>query len=194
MLAGGYVLFVALTVVTAAVLRADTLPPRPRVLPLAVPLSRRLRWLALSTIGSLLLLAVSMHVSAEVAAVPLLWVLPLGIYLLTFVIAFLPGAPFPRRALVIFVALFVTLALFATRGDVAEVLWLRLLTACGVLFVGGWLCHGDLARERPRPEETTAFFLWIAAGGFLGGILGSLVAPLVFSKIAEWPLSLVAGT
>lgn len=184
---------------SSAALPADspaTLPPSRGLFapPAAVPqasAARAARWVARSATASALLVASSLAITTDVAAVPLLWVVPLALYLATFVAAF--GSPWrvPRGLVVAATVASVCAALVAMAlplGSLAAVLAPPL---CALLF-GALLCHGDLAAERPPPSELTAYYLWIAVGGALGGALCSLVAPVVFDRVAEYPLALVA--
>lgn len=158
-----------------------------------VTLSQRLGWIALSFVPSSLLLGVTTYLTTDIASVPLLWVIPLALYLLTFVLVFL------RRPLVsqhtwvrahAFVILpLVVLFLLGRSGVVWMLLPLHLL----VFFVTGMVCHGELARRRPAAEHLTEFYLWMSFGGVLGGVFNSIVAPLVFSTVTEYPLALVLG-
>jgi hypothetical protein len=185
----GYLAFVVLTVIAiAAAWRAPTVVD---VTPREAAQLPRARWVIRAAVPSSLLLAVSLRITTDVAAMPLLWVVPLALYLLTFIIAFWPRFPYPRRALVLLIAAAIALALGVPelgRG----VLWLALSLPLALLFLGCWICHADLARDRPAPEHVTEYFLWIAVGGFLGGVFGNLIAPLAFNSIAEFPLTLAA--
>ncbi|MEA2948171.1 MAG: hypothetical protein QOI40_3501 [Alphaproteobacteria bacterium] len=148
-------------------------------------------WAALAAIPSGLLIAVTAHISTDVAAVPLLWVAPLALYLLTFVIAFQTRPLIPHR-LVLAAQPFFILALVgamlafpvtSTIGLIA----LHLL----VLFASSLMCHGELARRRPAPRHLTAFYMWISAGGMIGGIATGLAAPHLFNWVAEYPILIV---
>jgi hypothetical protein len=148
-------------------------------------------WVALAAVPSGLLIAVTAHISTDVAAVPLLWVAPLALYLLTFVIAFQTRPLIPHRLVVlvqpvvvfILVVLFLALPVTSTVGLIA----LHLL----LLFVCALLCHGELARRRPAPRHLTAFYMWISAGGMIGGIATGLIAPHAFRWVAEYPILIV---
>jgi hypothetical protein len=148
-------------------------------------------WTALAAVPSGLLIAVTAHISTDVAAVPLFWVVPLALYLLTFVIAFQRRPLIPHRLVVVvqpyivllFFVGYIVLPTTATIG----LLFVHLL----VLFVCALLCHGELARRRPAPRHLTAFYLWISAGGMVGGIATGLIAPHVFDWVAEYPLLIV---
>jgi hypothetical protein len=151
------------------------------------------RWLLLAAVPSSLLLAVTTHVSTDVAAVPLLWVLPLALYLLSFVVTFarrpLIPVAFAGRWLPLAVLLCVSGQLWATGGP----LWLTLPLDYGLLFVAAVLCHGELARLRPPARRLTEFYLWVALGGALGGAFNALIAPHVFTSVAEYPLAVAAA-
>ena len=148
-------------------------------------------WTALAAVPSGLLLAVTTHISTDVAAVPLLWVLPLALYLLTLVIAF-QTYPLIPHWLVINVQPFFILGLVITFvvvsfGSIVYLIAIHLV----VFFVCALACHGELARRRPAPQHLTAYYVWISAGGFIGGIATGIVAPHVFNWVAEYPLLIV---
>lgn len=155
----------------------------------APPREQTLRWFVRSALGAMLLTAVSFWVTVDVAAVPLLWVLPLALYLLTFIFAFSPRVPFPRSTLVILTMLAITLGLLNSMVS-ADSLELVLGPGLGAMFLGCWIVHGDLARDRPAPDRLSGYYLWIAAGGFAGGLVGNVLPPLLFDSIAEYPVAL----
>jgi SAM-dependent methyltransferase len=150
-------------------------------------------WLSLSAAGSVILLAVTNHLTQNVAAVPLLWLAPLTLYLLTFIIAFEGGGLYRPAALwsVILVALGAMAWLL-----VDERFHFELPVQLGVflfgLFAGCLFCHGELYRLRPAPRHLTAFYLTISAGGALGGVLVAVLAPFVFDAYYELGIALVA--
>ena len=160
----------------------------------SVPISatHRLRWLILSFVPSGLMLAVTTFMSSDVAVVPLFWVVPLALYLLTFIIAFGGTAgwlwPLVRR---VFPLVLLPLVLFVLveGGGLLVLTSLHLVTFTIVAL----LCHGELARARPSVAHLTEFYFWISLGGMLGGVLNSVVAPLLFASTAEYPLLLVAA-
>jgi spermidine synthase len=151
---------------------------------------RRLRWVVLAFVPSSLVLGVTNYFSSDIAVVPLFWVLPLALYLLTFVLAFAPWRIFPRavasRAFAILVVPLVLVFDMEATQPVGALMLLHLAT----LFVTGLCCHGELAADRPPPSRLTEFYLWVSAGGVLGGAFNALLAPLVFNSIAEYPLVL----
>lgn len=161
---------------------------------LALPLTRgrKLGWLLRSAVPVSLLLSATLAITTDIVALPLFWVLPLALYLATYIVAFAWPERLPRRpvALLAALALVAALALALLPLQAGLPLWLLLVLALAPLLFGGLLCHLDLARDRPPPQQLTAFYLWIALGGVLGGILNSLVAPRLFSSVAEFPLTL----
>jgi hypothetical protein len=147
-----------------------------------------LSWVGLAAVPSGLLLAVTAHISTDVAAVPLFWVVPLALYLLAFIIAF-QTKPFISHALVIKVfPIFILIQVLSMMIDPLDRVIIILLVDLSTFFVVALLCHGELARRRPAPLYLTNFYMWIAAGGALGGISTGLIAPHVFSWVAEYPL------
>jgi hypothetical protein len=189
----GYGVFVALAAACALV--AWRTPARPTVdstVPAVAPLTwpRRVRWVALAFIPSSLMLAVTTYLSTDIGSVPLLWILPLSLYLLTFVVAFGAGAERGRRiARHALPPLLVSLALLMITTDVASlplVFALHILTFMSVAMY----CHGTLAADRPEAAHLTEFYLWVSFGGMLGGMFNSLAAPMLFSRVVEYPLAL----
>ncbi len=159
----------------------------------ALPLRRVARWAALAALPSSLLLGVTTHVSTDLAPVPLLWVVPLALYLLSFILVFARWPDHVHRAvgritpmLILFVVL--TLLTYAAK-PLAVVGLLHMAAFFGVCLV----CHGELAKDRPPPEQLTAFYFWMSLGGVFGGLINALVAPVVFEKVGmvEYPLALV---
>lgn len=151
--------------------RADEPPPAP---------ARQLLWAALAATGSLLLLAVSNHITQDIAAIPLLWIAPLAIYLLTFILCF-DASGWYRRG-VFLPAVAAALGVMAwTKADPAYTheLALQIGVFCTGLFIACMFCHGELARLKPAPKYLTRFYLMISLGGAGGAVLVGIVAPLV---------------
>jgi hypothetical protein len=146
------------------------------------------RWVALAAVPSGLLVAVTAHISTDVAAVPLLWVVPLAFYLLSFVIVFARRPVIPHRIVVAMQPFFIIgLAAVIIYDPVKTIVWL-VAVHVAVFFVCALMCHGEIARTRPAPQFLTVFYLWMSAGGVLGGISAGLIAPHVFSWVAEYPI------
>ena len=152
-------------------------------------------WLAASFVPSALLLAVTTHVSVNLAPVPFLWTLPLAVYLLTFILAFGQRVRVSADQIssVAPVILLVLAPIFAAGPVRNTALYLGLLSAHLILlFVGGLLCHASLARLRPATEHLTEYYAWIALGGALGGVFAAVLAPRLFSTVLEYPLLVAA--
>jgi hypothetical protein len=149
-------------------------------------------WVALAAFPSLMLAAVTSHLTQEVAPVPLLWTLPLALYLLSFVLAFAwPDAG--RGPWRIALAGAAGLAVFGLHAALVLRVPARVAVWLAVLFVYGMAGHGELAARRPEPARLTAFYLAIAAGGALGGLVAAVVGPLAFTGYWELHLGLLAG-
>jgi hypothetical protein len=156
-------------------------------------LGQRALWLSLAMIASVLLLATTSQISLEVAVIPFLWMLPLALYLLSFVLCFEYERSY-RRGLWI-------PALLVGAGATTEVIRrgvnVPMLVQLGIylftLLVACMVCHGELVRRKPAPRHLTGFYLWVAAGGAAGGVFTGVVAPAVFPDLWELPLALVAA-
>lgn len=192
--AAGYVAFAVCTAVYAlGATRRATDPVAAAPAPPGT-LAERARWLVLALVPSSLLLAVTQLLSTDIAAVPLLWVLPLGIYLLTFIVAFARRPPVSARAasrVLPWVAVPMAVTSFLLLPGVP--VWMVVALQLAGLFVAALACHGRLADERPPPARLTEFYLVLALGGVVGGALTALLAPVVFSWVAEYPIALVAA-
>jgi len=156
----------------------------------SLPARRRARWVLLAFVPSSLMVSVTHYLSTDIAAMPLLWVIPLAIYLLTFILVFarkppLRGEAVARAMPLVLLPLVVAMASHGT-DPIAFVVPLHLIA----FFLVAMVCHGRLAQDRPGAASLTEFYLWISAGGALGGAFNALVAPLVFSSVAEYPIVL----
>ena len=151
-------------------------------------LRRRLRWLLLAFVPSSLVLGVTTYVTTDLVAVPLLWVIPLSLYLLSFVVVFARRRVIPRGlAERVLPGAAVMLVLVYLSGA-SQPAWFLILFHLLFLFAAALVCHGRLADERPRAAHLAEFYLWLAAGGALGGLFNAVVAPLVFDSVVEYPL------
>jgi hypothetical protein len=177
--------------------------------PAAAPTWRDgLTWCALAAVPAALLIAVTAYISTDVAAMPLLWVVPLALYLLSFVIVFQRRLLIPHRLAVALQPAFILALVFVfifdldplkrvikhfhlIDVDAVESIIAVIALHCVVFFVSALVCHGELARRRPPVRHLTVFYMWIAAGGMIGGIAAGLVAPHVFHSIAEYPILIV---
>src|SRR5437868_4811098 len=150
----------------------------------------RARWIFLSGVASGLLIAVTAHISTDVAAAPLLWVLPLSLYLLTWVLVFQSRPLLPHKWMLLAQPLAIAgvVVLLAVGGEQNLLLTLGGHQLC--FFVIAMACHGELARTRPAAKYLTGFYVALSFGGMVGGLFAGLIAPFTFSWIAEYPILL----
>ena len=196
----GYALFVVLCIATAwrhrATREARTVnasagegriesAPRP---------ARQLLWCSLAATGSILLLSVTSHITQNIAAVPLLWVVPLTIYLTTFILCFESSRLYPRETLLPVVAAALGVMTWCLADPhLTHELVLQLVVFCSGLFVACMFCHGELARLKPAPHYLTRFYLMVSLGGAAGAALVGIVAPLVLPARFELALGLIVA-
>jgi len=156
----------------------------------APPWALRARWIFLAAVPSGLLIAVTAHISTDVAAAPLLWVLPLSLYLLTWVLVFQSRPLLPHKWVLILQPLAIAgvIVLLAVGGEQNLLLTLGGHQLC--FFVIAMACHGELARTRPAAKYLTGFYVALSFGGMVGGLFAGLLAPFMFSWIAEYPILL----
>jgi hypothetical protein len=148
-------------------------------------------WVAFAACGSGLLLAITNHITMDIASVPLLWVLPLGLYLVTYVLAFAGRYRRETWGALLILALLAMSLLW--RGGFALPITVQIGVGSLTLFITCMVCHGELARSAPDPRHLTGFYLSMAAGGALGGLSVAVLAPLVFSDFVELPVFLLAS-
>ncbi|MFO0947831.1 MAG: fused MFS/spermidine synthase [Planctomycetota bacterium] len=194
----GYLLLVVLIIVCAFVLRrakpgavSATVgeSTQENTLSSQVTLGRRLRWIALSFVPSSLMLGVTTYITSDIASVPLLWIVPLALYLLTFIIVFSSKPIIPHAWMVAAVPwLVLPMAIGMASLDLNFSL---LLLIPVTFFVLAMVCHGELALDRPDTGHLTEFYLWMSLGGVLGGMFNALLAPVIFSSVVEYPLAIV---
>jgi hypothetical protein len=156
----------------------------------APPWILRARWIFLAAVPSGLLIAVTAHISTDVAAAPLLWVLPLSLYLLTWVLVFQSRPLLPHRWMLLAQPLAIAgvVVLLAVGGEQNLLLTLGGHLFC--FFVIAMACHGELARTRPPAKYLTGFYVALSFGGMVGGLFAGLIAPFTFSWVAEYPILL----
>ncbi len=152
---------------------------------------KRGRWTVLALVPSSLMLGVTTYLTTDIASIPLLWIIPLAIYLLTFILVFarrtLLRWQHLARALPILAVTLVFLMLSRATQPVSVLIGVHLL----FFFVACMICHGQLADERPPTAQLTEFYLWLSFGGVLGSACTALVAPNLFKSVAEYPLAIV---
>lgn len=153
-------------------------------------------WLAFSVLGSVLLLATTSHITQNIASVPFLWVLPLSLYLLSFVIAFegRGGRGWYEQSWWVFATLVMLVAMAAGLSAARGVLDVGISVPLYIagMFFAVLFCNGELAHRKPAPRYLTHFYLTISVGGAVGGLLVALVAPRVFATYFELPIALIA--
>jgi hypothetical protein len=154
---------------------------------------RVLFWLALAASGSTILLATTNEISQEIAVNPFLWVAPLSLYLLTFVLTFESDRWYKPGLYAGLAGLFTAIACAVSSAASGIPVLPQLGVYLAALFVACMLCQGELVRSRPSPRYLTQFFLTVAAGGALGGVFVALVAPRVFTEFSEYPIGLGAA-
>jgi hypothetical protein len=191
----GYVVFAALCLLAAwKSSKAPALSPSEvdASLPHGSPptLGRILLWIALAACASTLLLGTTTHLTQNVAPIPLLWVVPLSLYLLSFILAFESDWIYQRW---VFLPLLVgALGLYTWGLGQSEnngAIETMIPALCGALFVACMFCHGELARSRPHPRYLTQFYLMVSVGGAVGGLFVALVAPRLFKTYLEMPIA-----
>ena len=163
----------------------------------AAPLAARSqagRWMFLSAVPSGLLVAVTAHISTDIAAAPLLWVIPLSLYLLTFALVFARRPLLPHRWMIALLPFTIAaLVVFVTPAPISSDPALGFILGGHLLafFLIAVACHGELARLRPSADRLTTFYLSLSGGGMIGGLFAGLIAPNVFSWVAEYPILVV---
>lgn len=159
----------------------------------AVTARDRLWWVLLALVPSSLLLGVTTYITTDLASVPLLWAVPLAIYLLSFIIAF-ARRPVLKHTWMLAAQPFLIVAVVASMALTSETepVWSLALHLLA-FFVTATVCHGELARLRPDARDLTEFYLLISLGGVLGGMFNALAAPLLFTSAHEYMLALVAA-
>jgi hypothetical protein len=172
--------------------RGETTPATEVETNLVAPAVReKIAWLSLSACGSMLLLSITNHIMENVAPVPLLWVLPLALYLLTFTLAFQRRSLYSRWLMARLLAVTLgSLGYAIYDPSFTESIQVSVPLFCAGLFLCCLFCHGELARSRPAPRHLTSFYLMISLGGALGAIFVGILAPYIFTAIYEFPLAL----
>lgn len=146
----------------------------------------QLLWVSLAACGSALLLAITNHITQNIAAVPLLWIIPLSLYLLTFILCFASHSFYPRSVFLRLLAVVLGGMTYALSPSFLQMpVKIAIPLFCAGLFVACMFCHGELARLKPDPQHLTSFYLMVAAGGALGAIFVAVIAPHVFSAFYE---------
>jgi spermidine synthase len=150
----------------------------------------RLRWVLLAFVPSSLMLGVTTYITTDITPMPLLWVIPLALYLLTFVLVFSRLPAFVHQIFVILLPLAILsfIGLCVPQSGLRLGMTGQILLHLAAFFITAMVCHGELARDRPPVRHLTEYYLWMSFGGVLGGLFNALAAPQMFDRIVEYPL------
>jgi hypothetical protein len=156
-----------------------------------IPIRQRLRWIALAFVPSSLMIGTTTYITVDIAAVPLLWIVPLSLYLLSFVIVFARWPKFMHASAVVAMPIAILLLVYSTETTSKPTIEWTIALELLALFLVSLVCHGELARSRPPTQFLTGFYLLLSLGGVLGGLFNGIVAPLVFRSVLEYPIAIV---
>jgi hypothetical protein len=192
----GYAVLVGLIVACAILLnrkRVTTTPAEVTVDEVVeiIGAAKRLEWTALAFVPSSLMLGVTTFITTDIASVPLLWIIPLALYLLTFILAFAKKQIIkpPVTSILFPVSLLCLGAFIALNPPIS--IWVTIPLHLLIFFLAALVCHQRLAQSRPDVSKLPEYYLWIAVGGVLGGAFNALLAPLIFPTPIEYPLAIV---
>jgi hypothetical protein len=193
----GYMAYVALTAACGALIwrarstEIDEVIAEPSQADAAASWRQRVRWIVLAFVPSSAMMGVTTALTTNVPAIPLFWVLPLALYLLSFVLVFAKHPPISHNWVLRRLPLLLLFSLITFVSGVHLPLPILFPIYLVTLLAIAMECHGELALGRPQVSQLTEFYLWISVGGVLGGIFNSLLAPLIFPTILEFPLILI---
>ena len=196
---GGYIALLALIAVCGWFFmryyqQVSTDPEDPETLPSEPSVLTKLHWLALAFVPSSLLLGLTNFVSTDIAAVPLLWIIPLTLYLLSFVLVFSRWASAVHRiSLWLQPVVLVPFIAYSFINPAILPYWLDLILHLTAFFLAIMVCHGELAKNRPHTAYLTLYYLIMSFAGMLGGMFNTFVAPFIFQGIYEYPLMIIAA-
>ena len=159
---------------------------------IGAPLTRRRRamWVLFAFIPSSLMLGVTTHITTDIASIPLLWVIPLALYLTTFILVFARREVLPPGLVNQTLPYGVMCLVFLLCTEATQPVWMLLALHLATFFAATMVCHARLAADRPAAEHLTEFYLWMSVGGVLGGVFNALLSPVLFNGIVEYPLAL----
>lgn len=192
--AAGYAVLTVLIILCRKSVREEIVEQNPdlQTTPETIDKATISKWVTAAFIPSSLLMGSTLFITTDLAPVPLLWILPLMVFLITFVMAFSPkNLPFWLIEKLAVAAVFAFTVIFGL--DFKHRLWLTMPLHLVVLFAICLYCHSYLARSKPSVRNLTAFYTWISVGGMLGGVFNTLVAPHIFLAYTEYPLMIVAA-
>ena len=159
-----------------------------------LPLLTKLHWMALAFVPSSLLLGLTNFISTDIASAPLLWIIPLTLYLLTFIVVFSKWADKIHPVMVsLQPVILLPFIAYAFVDPAALPYWLNLILHLVAFFLAVMVCHGELAKNRPHTQHLTSFYLIMSFAGMLGGMFNTFVAPFIFNAVYEYPIMIVAA-
>jgi hypothetical protein len=150
-------------------------------------------WVAFAFAPSSLMLGVTQYVSTDLAAVPLLWIIPLALYLLTFILVFARRRWISHRWIARLLPGAALILAFVYLSGAREPGWFLIPLHLVFFFMASMVCHGRLADDRPSASRLVEYYIWIAAGGMTGGVFNALLAPVLFHAVIEYPIVIVAA-
>ena len=191
---GGFVLLMAMIAVAGVFMTATMRPKAARVAerPAVAPRARDIAgWIVLAFVPSAMLIAVTSHISTDIASAPFLWVVPLAIFLATFIFTFRSGGDKTHRLLVRLLPFIIAPLAIGLSSNVKTFWQMVLILNLLLLAVTAMICHRELYQKRPNARFLTGFYLWISVGGVLGGIFTGLIAPYLFPDVWEYRILIV---
>ena len=152
---------------------------------------QRIRWLLLSFVPSSLMLGVTSYISIDISPVPLFWIIPLTLYLLTYILTFSRKQLIPHSFVVKAMPYTIMFLLFFTATKSNSFIWFSFLLHLITFFNVAMMCHGELSNSRVPSKYLTEFYIWISLGGFLGGVFNAILAPMIFTEVLEYPIAMI---
>jgi len=183
--------YILLTSVILLFIPFQSTTSKPQTTTRALPWKEKAHWILLSFIPCSLMLGVTLYVSTDIAATPLLWTIPLALYLLSFIITFARSSWINLDWIIRLAPLAIIVAVASLLWGFAMPVWQRMIVHFTCFFCLALLCHGKLVTKRPPAEFLTSFYLCIAIGGVLAGVFNGLIAPRCFNSAYEYPLMLL---
>lgn len=189
------ILIIACAVVLWRIQQTSTLEPSSPINEVEdLSLSTKLHWLALAFVPSSLLLGLTNFISTDIASAPLLWIIPLTLYLLTFILVFSKWADKIHPLMVsLQPIILLPFIAYAFVDPAALPYWLNLILHLVAFFLAVMVCHGELAKNRPHTQHLTSFYLIMSFAGMLGGMFNAFVAPFIFNAVYEYPIMIIAA-
>ncbi len=155
--------------------------------------TQRMGWIGLAAVPSGLLVAFSSYISTDIASAPLLWVIPLAMFLATFILVFCERPPIPHSFMLMLQPVFAAIAVLGVAWPGTAGVLIGGTFGFGAFFITMMVCHRELYEHRPASAHLTEFYLWMSFGGVLGGVFAAIIAPQIFNALYELPLLLLAG-